>query len=326
MRDPEAKDREYDPDEYWKDPGSFADKGLKPAYWNDPHPKLQGVLTSEHIRTYHEAVGRMIRPFDPNLLKTASYELTLGARHMVEGKECRLSVADPKLVLPPNSLSFVSMQQVLLLPHYLVGRFDLAIEFIYQGLLLGTGPQVDPGFQGALSCPLHNISNEPIEIEMGKSFAKIDFAKTVPRPAPVPEEWRELKTELELARWIEDQPDSSYTRVFKSGRPEWRRPIFGYVKNKRPTSSVKKLDDLLTKTVTRFQRIAIGGAVAAAVTVLVGVPAVVFEATEFFADGKADSSTVTALEHKSAVQDRMLRKRIKELEALAAEQLRSGSR
>ncbi len=309
MQDPEASAREYDPRIYWQDPGGFSQKGLTPSYWNDPFPDLQGVLTSEHIRGYHEAVGRMIRPFDPRLLKTASYELTLGTQHMVEGEDRVLTEDDRKLRLPPNSLSFVSMQQVLLLPHYLVGRFDLAIKFIYRGLLLGTGPQVDPGFQGALSCPLHNISNDEIVIELGESFAKIDFAKTVPRPIAVREAWSGLKTEQELARWIEDQPPTSHSRVFKEGRPVWRRPIYDYLSGK-PTSSVKKLQ----KTLDRYKNIALGTLLATAITVLVGVPGLVFFATEFFARDKADSSAVSKVEHKSAVQSRMLRKRIRLLE------------
>src|SRR5205823_1683477 len=84
----------------------------------------------------------------------------------------------PWLEIPSNSIVFVSMQQFVRLPHYIAARFDLAIEFIYQGILLGTGPQVDPGFQGYLSCPLHNISNESVYIQLGHPFAKMDFAKT----------------------------------------------------------------------------------------------------------------------------------------------------
>lgn len=318
MRDPDAEDREYDPKAYWQDPGDFSAKGLTPAYWNDPFPDLQGMLTSEHIRRYHEQVGRMIRPFDPGLLKTASYELTLGTQHLIEGEDRVLSEDDPKLRLPPNSLSFVSMQQVLLLPHYLVGRFDLAIQFIYQGLLLGTGPQVDPGFQGALSCPLHNISNDEIVIELGQSFAKIDFAKTVPRPVEVREAWSQLKTEKELARWVEDLPSSSSSRVFKRGRPEWRQPIFGYLKGK-PTSSVKKLQEDIERHIKRLERGALIGILAAAFAVLVGVPALVFFATEFFAGDKADNSAVLKVERKSAEQSRALQKQIRVLEQEIAE-------
>ncbi|MEK6273086.1 MAG: hypothetical protein AABM42_10635 [Actinomycetota bacterium] len=310
MKDPEASASEYDPLQYWREPDSFAAKRLTPAYWSDPWPNLQGMLTSEYIRAYHEAVGRMIRPFDPERLKTASYELTLGARHVVEKKERRITPEEPRLVLPPNSLSFVSTEQVLLLPHYLVGRFDLAIDFIYQGLLLGTGPQVDPGFQGGLSCPLHNISNEEIVLELGKPFAKIDFAKTVPRPERVRAAWDGLSTEKELRRWLEDEPASSSSRLFKGGRPKWREPIFDYLGAKRPTSSVKALQARLDRYRTfGWSALALG-----VIALLVGVPSLILQATDLFNNDLAPKETVTKLEQQTAAHDHVLQARIEHLE------------
>jgi deoxycytidine triphosphate deaminase len=165
-----------DPDQWWRPPDH---DGLKPAYWIDPEPGFQGMLSSDRILAYHYAVGRMIRPFREKQLKPASYELSLGPLYLMDGEMKTLDGETNKSVkIPPNSIVFVSMREQLLLPHWLVGRFDLAIEYIYQGLLLGTGPQVDPGFQGVLSCPLHNISSSPITLPFCEPFAKIDFVKT----------------------------------------------------------------------------------------------------------------------------------------------------
>jgi deoxycytidine triphosphate deaminase len=263
IRDPQADLREYDPYNYWRKP---AEKGLTQAFWDDPQPELQGMLTSDHIRSYHELVGRMIRPFDKRRLKTTSYELTLGSRCLVEGKERFLTEADPWLEIPPNSIAFVSMQQVLLLPHYIVARFDLAIEFIYQGLLLGTGPQVDAGFQGALSCPLHNISNGSLHIRLGGAFAKMDFVKTCSRPLNQRAELKEIPGELELERWAQDR--GPFTKLYKGGTFDWREPIFDYVGNSRPTSSVGEL----RRVVEQFRRLSVIGLLG----VLVGAAALVF--------------------------------------------------
>jgi deoxycytidine triphosphate deaminase len=86
----------------------------------------------------------MIHPFKKENLKPASYELTLGPEWQHQGKIGRLTEDEPILTIPPNSIVFASMQETLALPHYIAARFDLSIEFIYKGLLLGTGPQVDP--------------------------------------------------------------------------------------------------------------------------------------------------------------------------------------
>src|SRR5215210_8287202 len=109
---------------YWR-PETYADRPLKPSFWDDPCPDVQGMLTSEYIAFYDRVVGGMICPFESERLKTASYELTLGWRCLVEGKDIRLSEKHPWLEIPPNSIAFVSMQQVLRLPHYIAARFDL---------------------------------------------------------------------------------------------------------------------------------------------------------------------------------------------------------
>ena len=266
--------------DYWREP---EDKGLTPAYWDDPRPDLQGMLTAEQIVMYDQQVGGMIRPFERRLLKPASYELTLGPWCMVEGKERLLSERHPHLIVPKNSIVFVSMNQVLCLPHYVVGRFDLAIDLIYQGLLLGTGPQVDPGFQGALGCPLHNISNDDIELRYNAAFAKIDFVKTAPREPAVKRQLHEIKTEDELARWLRDDagPD---IRLFKGGQPTWREPIFGYTHGRRPTSSVQKL----TATVARYRTLGIVGIVG----VLLSAAVLVFALFQIETTGLASKQDV----------------------------------
>jgi deoxycytidine triphosphate deaminase len=296
---------------YWK-PESYADAELKQAYWVDPRPDIQGMLTSEYIAFYNDAVGGMICPFDDGLLKAASYELTLGWRCVVEGKDVLLSEKDPWLKIPPNSIAFVSMRQVLRLPHYIVGRFDLAIDFIYEGLLLGTGPQVDPGFQGALGCPLHNISNDPIYIRLGHPFAKIDFVKTAPpMRAQRRVVWQHLETPADVAAQLKapDTRDAAYLRnvkLFKKGDPEWREPIFGYLRGKRPRSSVAPLK----QAVERYQRYGVIGLVTFLLTAGTFLVLYVQARTENLA-------TKDALTRQQAETDRQLdslRRRVRELE------------
>lgn len=251
---------------YWQ-PDTFDDKPLKRAFWDDPLPHVQGMLTSEYIAFYDRAVGGMIYPFNRNLLKPASYELTLGWRCVVEQRDVRLSEKEPWLEIPPNTIAFVSMQQVLRLPHYIVGRFDLAIDFIYEGLLLGTGPQVDPGFRGALGCPLHNISDDPIYMRLGQPFAKIDFVKTAPPlRARRRGTWRdETHEEADVTTEVRQKAPPVYlndVKLFKDGKPKWREPIYDYLRAKRPRSSVAPLK----AAVQRLQRYGVVGLVSLALT------------------------------------------------------------
>jgi hypothetical protein len=64
-----------------------------------------------------------------------------------------------------------------------------------KGVLLGTGPQVEPGYNGYLSCPLYNLTNRPIRIRRGEEFATIDFERTSDFCKGKP--WEEIKSQVE---------------------------------------------------------------------------------------------------------------------------------
>ncbi len=144
--------------------------------WNDPDPDTRGVLLSDRIQFYAQRV-RLINPLNTKNLRPASYNLSLGKQFYKEGKVQQLNNGDI-LTLPPNDIIFVTTEEVLQIPHYMIGRFNLIFRLVYQGVLLGTGPQVDPGYRGPLYCPLYNLSDQEVQIAQGDRFATIDFMKT----------------------------------------------------------------------------------------------------------------------------------------------------
>ncbi len=85
-----------------------------------------------------------------------------------------------KVVIPPNGLIYIRFFEEVNIPHYMIARFNLRVTQVYRGLLLGTGPQVDPGFRGHLGCPIHNFTDAPKTIRFFEPLATIDFEKTTP--------------------------------------------------------------------------------------------------------------------------------------------------
>lgn len=79
--------------------------------------------------------------------------------------------------LQPNSIAFVTLEPEFHIPKYLALRFNLKIQHNYRGLLLGTGPLVDPGFEGRLTIPLHNLTNNTYRFRHGDTLITIEFIK-----------------------------------------------------------------------------------------------------------------------------------------------------
>ena len=149
---------------------------------HDPFPSIApALLSSAEISDYIRVTG-MLEPFDENCLKSASYEAFVGGEFTLwdeHGKKTSviLKKGDP-CKLPPNSISFVQVEPVFRLPNYIALRFNLRITLVHRGLLLGTGPLVDPGFHGKLWVPLHNLTNEDYDLDTTKALIWIEFTKT----------------------------------------------------------------------------------------------------------------------------------------------------
>ncbi len=59
----------------------------------------------------------------------------------------------------------------------MVLRFNLKVKHVYKGLLLGTGPIVDPGFKGKLHIPLHNLTSNDYEFKYKEELIQVEFTK-----------------------------------------------------------------------------------------------------------------------------------------------------
>ena len=137
------------------------------------------VLLLDKIKAYCEDPNiKLIVPFNKNLLEPACYKLRLGDDCRVDGVDKVLKESDPVLTIPPYGLAIVRTYEWLNLPGYLIARWNLKVKKVYRGLLWVGGPQVDPGYQGYLFCPLYNLSTEEVRLEHKEPLFVIDFVRT----------------------------------------------------------------------------------------------------------------------------------------------------
>jgi deoxycytidine triphosphate deaminase len=144
-------------------------------------PECRGMLLSDQIRLFCDQKLLISDGYNPSNVQPAAYTLTIGdVYYDHEGTRKELDEKNPSFEMPPNSIVFVSIAEFLDLPFYIAARFNLRVVWVYKGILLGTGPQVEPGFRGQLSCPLYNLTNSWHKITRKEEFATIDFERTSP--------------------------------------------------------------------------------------------------------------------------------------------------
>lgn len=146
-------------------------------FFNDIDPAL---LNSAHVSNYIRTIG-MVWPFEPDNLSGVTLSLTVGDLALYwdeEKKKIRKEIkVEKEFVLKSNTIVYVSIGEELRLPEYIIARFNLRVTNAYKGLLLGTGPIVDPRFEGKLFIPLHNLTNNDYIFYHGDTFIEMEFTK-----------------------------------------------------------------------------------------------------------------------------------------------------
>lgn len=149
----------------------------------DPYPMIEAaLLNSADIFQYVAKTG-MIYPFHSDMLQGASYEVAIRGTVIWWDEEKKeehieqLTKPEDSFKLEPNSIAFVTLEPMFRIPDYLALRFNLKIIHVYKGLLLGTGPIVDPGFVGRLSIPLHNLTANTYTFHAGDGIIQMEFTK-----------------------------------------------------------------------------------------------------------------------------------------------------
>jgi deoxycytidine triphosphate deaminase len=152
----------------------------------DPFPGIEpALLNSAHVEQYALATG-MVYPFYPDRLKSASYPIAIAGDVVYWDNRDRMRTIDlrkgatERFRLRRNSIAYVTLEPVFRLPQYIAIRFNLKIDNVYRGLLLGTGPLVDPGWAGRLSFPLHNLTTNDYWFDAGEEIIWVEFTKVSP--------------------------------------------------------------------------------------------------------------------------------------------------
>ena len=95
------------------------------------------------------------------------------------GRRVPISCGQP-LVLAPHQVAVVKTHEEINIPRFLIARWNLRVTWVYEGLLWVGGPQVDPGWQGALYCPIYNLAEREVVIPYMERVFTMDFTRTTP--------------------------------------------------------------------------------------------------------------------------------------------------
>ena len=272
-------------------------KKYKPSGQADPFPFIRpSLLSADHIERYVMETGA-IAPFYTgggrrSRLKKASYEGRIGEsayRYNKQGMLESIPLGE-ELAVGANSIVFVECDLDFRVPEFIALRFNLQIRHVHRGLLLGTGPLVDPGYWGKLCIPLHNLTDQDYTIPLDEGLIWIEFTKTT----------TERKGSGSLGRAPLDENDGHWeVREFVE---KAARPIKGIGASVPIRSSISKVRDEAesaadsAKTAKRWTQ---GIGIAAAIAATTGVVALALGLYVFIQDAYSSlSPKIDSLEER----------------------------
>lgn len=154
----------------------------------DPFPDIPpALLSSAQIQAYIAETG-MIFPYFPatdskeERVTSASLIMTIGPEVLYwdsknKQKYYKKLKQGDSITLRPNSITFLRPAERFNIPDYIAVRFNLRIVHVHRGLLLGTGPLIDPGFKGYPMIPVHNLTENEYIVHVGDKFINVEFTK-----------------------------------------------------------------------------------------------------------------------------------------------------
>jgi dCTP deaminase len=134
------------------------------------------LLTDVQIRRARESAQLVIENFAESSLQGASYDMRLGEEAITStSREKTNPAAKGLLTIAAGDFALVATHERLQLSNRIAGHIGLRSHYARKGLVLLSGPQVDPGFRGVLVVGLHNVSPSDVVIPYKEPFCTVEF-------------------------------------------------------------------------------------------------------------------------------------------------------
>lgn len=117
-----------------------------------------------------------LEPFEVSSLQPASYDLRVGKFAFTSSLKEKMDVSQKGILrIEPGEFAVVETLETLKFGNQIAAQLGLRSEYARQGLMMLSGPQIDPGFNGVLIVRLINLAPITIVVMYGSPFLTIQF-------------------------------------------------------------------------------------------------------------------------------------------------------
>ncbi|MGO8709359.1 MAG: dCTP deaminase domain-containing protein [Terracidiphilus sp.] len=137
----------------------------------------------------HEIV---LNPLDESRIEPASYDARVGIWAFASSLREKLNLGERgMLVVEPGEFAVLECRERVELDNRTAAQLGLRSEYARRGLLMLSGPQIDPGFKGMIVVRVVNLAPKPIALPFEAPFLTLQFfrlASAVSKPYSGPQQ------------------------------------------------------------------------------------------------------------------------------------------
>jgi dCTP deaminase len=148
--------------------------------------------------TLLKRLPELIRPFAPDHVECASYELTIGHEIYVSPSDQtpdpqsvtkRLLADGEAFTIPPGQFAFLMTEETVKVPTDALGLISMKAKIKFRGLVNISGFHVDPGYDGQLTYSVFNAGPVTVQLQQGEPcfliwYASLDQPSTYVKKDP----------------------------------------------------------------------------------------------------------------------------------------------
>jgi len=134
------------------------------------------MMSDEQILAAVKNGEIVLDPFDPSKVQPASYDARVGTWAFSSSSKERVNLSQKGvLIVEPGEFAVLEPRERVQLDNRTAGQLGLRSEYARRGLLMLSGPQIDPGFSGVLVVRMVNLATKPIALPYEDPFLTIQF-------------------------------------------------------------------------------------------------------------------------------------------------------
>ena len=134
------------------------------------------MMTDSQIQTAVKNGEIVLDPFDPNRIEPASYDVRVGNWAFASSSKEKLNLAQKGvLIIEAGEFAVLESRERIELDNKTAGQLGLRSEYARHGLLMLSGPQIDPGFKGIIVVRMINLAPKSVALPYEAPFLTVQF-------------------------------------------------------------------------------------------------------------------------------------------------------